>query len=529
MNDYTAPTLTHRQIQIVFGSLMLGILLAALDQTVLATALPTIVGEFSGIDHLSWVITSYLLTSTATVPLYGKLSDLYGRKRLFQISIITFVVGSMLSGASQSLNQLIIFRGLQGIGAGGIMTLAMAIVGDILPPRERGRYMGYFGIVFASSSIMGPLLGGVFVDQLSWRWVFYINVPLGALSVFVASKVLQMKTEKRKVQIDFLGAGLIAAAVSSVLLATTWGGNEHAWDSPTIIGLFGGGLLLMVLFVIQESRAPEPILPLRLFVNKVFAIGDSLTVIIGLTMFGATAFMPVYMQVVKGVSATDSGLHMLPMSMGAVTMSWFSGRMITQTGRYRIYPIVGTALLAAGIFLMSGIDQHTSFLQISIQLAMLGAGMGLTMQVVVLAIQNAVEHKDLGAATASTSFFRSMGGAFGVAIFGAVLTNRLNHYLAQYLTPAQLESVDPSQLRSSPEVLRSLPADVHLGVIESFAHSVDTIFLVAAPCALLAFFLALMLPELPLRSRAPQPKQTESGATPAALEAERVPVVAMMD
>ncbi|MGE0057671.1 MAG: MDR family MFS transporter [Dehalococcoidia bacterium] len=528
MNDYTAPTLTHRQIQIVFGSLMLGMLLAALDQTVLATALPTIVGEFSGIDHLSWVITSYLLTSTATVPLYGKLSDLYGRKLLFQISIVTFVIGSMLSGAAQSLDQLIIFRGLQGIGAGGIMTLAMAIVGDILPPRERGRYMGYFGIVFASSSIMGPLLGGLFVDHLSWRWVFYINVPLGVLSVFVASKVLKMKPAKRKVQIDFLGAGLIAAAVSCILLATTWGGNEHAWDSPTIVGLFGGGVLLFALFVLQESRAPEPILPLSLFRNRVFSTGNSITMIVGITMFGATAFLPLYMQVVKGVSATESGLHMLPMSFGAVTMSWFSGRMITQTGRYKIFPIVGTSLLAAGMFMMSRIGENTSFLLISVQLAMLGCGMGLMMQVVVLAIQNAVDYKDMGAATASTGFFRSMGGAFGVAIFGAVLTNRLNHFLPKYLTPEELASVDTSQLRASPEVLRSLPADIHSGVIEAFAHSIDTIFLVAAPLALVALLMAIRLPELPLRSRAPQPKQADPGAASAGPEAERIPAVAAM-
>jgi EmrB/QacA subfamily drug resistance transporter len=527
VNDYAAPQLTHRQIQIVFGSLMLGILLAALDQTVLATALPTIVGEFSGIDHLSWVITSYLLTSTATVPLYGKLSDIYGRKLLFQVSIITFVVGSMLSGASQSLNQLILFRGLQGIGAGGIMTLAMAIVGDILPPRERGRYMGYFGIVFASSSIMGPLLGGVFVDQLNWRWVFYINVPLGVLSVFVASKVLKMKAERRKVQIDFLGAGLIAAAVSCILLATTWGGNEYAWESPTIIGLFGGGALLLLLFVAQEARAAEPILPLPLFVNKVFALGNSLTLLIGLTMFGATAFMPIYMQVVKGVSATDSGLHMLPMSLGAVTMSWFSGRMITQSGRYRIFPIVGTALLATGMFLMTRIDEDTSFVQISLYLAMLGSGMGLTMQVVVLAIQNAVDYKDLGTATASTSFFRSMGGAFGVAIFGAVLTNRLNHFLTQYLTPAQLNSIDPNELRSSPEVLRSLPPDVHLSVIEAFARSIDTIFLFAMPFAVGGFLLAWLLPELPLRSRAPQGRAAEPAA--AGVEGDRIPLAAIVD
>ena len=528
MNDYTAPQLTHRQIQIVFGALMLGILLAALDQTVLATALPTIVGEFSGIDHLSWVITAYLLTSTATVPLYGKLSDLYGRKPLFQIAICIFVLGSVLSGAAQSMNQLILFRGLQGVGAGGIMTLAMAIVGDILPARERGRYMGYFGIVFASSSIMGPLLGGVFVDQLSWRWVFYINVPLGALSVFVASRVLKMKHEPRKVQIDYLGAALIAASVSCILLGTTWGGNEHAWDSPTILGLFGGGAVLFVLFVLQELRAPEPIMPMDLFKNRVFSIGNGITLMTGMTMFGATAFLPIYMQVVKGVSATSSGLHMLPMSFGAVTMSFFSGRMITSTGRYRIYPIAGTALLTAGMFLMSRIDEHTTFLQLSIQLAMIGMGMGLMMQVVVLAIQNAVDHKDLGAATASTGFFRSMGGAFGVAIFGAVLTNRLNYYLPRFLTPEELNSVDASQLRSSPEVLQSLPAEINAGVVEAFANSIQAIFLYAAPLALACFILAVLLPELPLRTRGPQqrPARNDAGAEP---EQPRAPVPAMTE
>lgn len=529
MNDHApvAPQLTHRQIQVVFGSLMLGILLAALDQTVLATALPTIVGEFSGLDHLSWVITAYMLTSTATVPLYGKLSDIFGRKPLFQIAIVTFVVGSMLSGAAQSMMQLIMFRGLQGIGAGGIMTLAMAIVGDILPPRERGRYMGYFGIVFASSSIMGPLLGGLFVDHLSWRWVFYINVPLGFLSVVVASRVLTLHHEKREVKIDFLGAGLIAAAVSCILLATSWGGNEYAWGSATILGLFGGGLLLLVLFVLQEMRAPEPILPLKLFQNRVFVNGNAITLLLGLVMFGATAFLPVYMQVVKGVSATSSGLHMLPMSFGVVAMSWFSGRMITKTGRYKIYPIAGTVLFATGMFLMTQIDQHTSFVMLSVYLAMLGLGMGLIMQVVVLAIQNAVDHRDLGAATASTSFFRSMGGALGVAIFGAVLTNRLNYYLPKYVPAEDLASIDTSALRGSPEMMRELPANINTGVIEAFAHSIDSIFLAAAPLAVLCFFLALALPELPLRGGGrfgPPSQQSGSGQAKETMGREALPI-----
>lgn len=528
MNPYAEPQLSHRQIQIVFGALMLGILLAALDQTVLATALPTIVGEFSGIDRLSWVITAYLLTSTATVPLYGKLSDLYGRKPLFQISIGIFVLGSVLSGASQSMEQLILFRGLQGIGAGGIMTLAMAIVGDILPPRERGRYMGYFGIVFASSSIMGPLLGGLFVDHLTWRWVFFINVPLGALSVFVASRVLKMRHEKRRVQIDYPGAALIAASVTCILLATTWGGNEYPWASATILGLFGGGALLLVLFVMQELRAPEPILPMTLFKNRVFATGNSMTLLMGMCMFGATAFMPLYMQVVKGVSATSSGLHMLPMSMGAVTMSWFSGRMITKTGRYRMFPIAGTTLLVAGLALMTQIDQNTSFVLVSLQLLMLGCGMGLMMQVVVLAIQNAVDHRDLGAATASTGFFRSMGGAFGVAAFGAVLANRLNVYLPRYLTPEELSSVDTTQLRGSPEMLRALPTDINTGVVEAFAHSIQHIFIYAVPLAVVCLVLAWLLPELPLRSRGPQQRPAQ-GEQPGAGEGPRAPIAAMMD
>ena len=354
------------------------------------------------------------------------------------------------------MNQLIAFRGLQGVGAGGIMTLAMAIVGDILPPRERGRYMGYFGIVFASSSIMGPLLGGLFVDHLSWRWVFYINVPLGALSVFVASRVLKMKHEQRAVKIDYLGAALIAAASAASFwrrpgAATSTPGTRR--PSSVSSGRCGTARAVRPAGV-AGSGADSPPDSVQ---EPLFAIGNGITLMTGMTMFGATAFLPIYMQVVKGVSATSSGLHMLPMSFGAVTMSWFSGRMITQTGRYRIYPIAGTILLTAGMLMMSQIDENTSFLLLSIQLAMIGSGMGLMMQVVVLAIQNAVDHKDLGAATASTGFFRSMGGAFGVAIFGAILTNRLNHYLPQYLTPEQLASVDPQELRSSPEVLRSLP------------------------------------------------------------------------
>jgi len=483
----------------VFSGLMLGMLLAALDQTIVATALPTIVGELGGLEHLSWVITAYLLTSTISMPLYGKLSDIYGRKLLFQFAIATFLVGSLLSGLAHSMLQLVAFRGVQGLGAGGIMIMAQAIIGDIISPRERGRYQGYMGSVFALSSVAGPLLGGLFTDHLSWRWVFYINLPLGVLALFVSMSVLRIPFRRLEHRIDYLGSALMIGGVSCLLLLTTWGGTQYAWSSPTIMGLGFAGVILLLLFLMQERRAPEPVLPLRLFSERIVSAGSVVMFIVGLALFGAVAYLPLYLQVVKGTSATISGLRMIPLMIGVVSTSIISGQIITRIGRYRVFPIIGTAVMLLGLYLLSRLDTGTGLIETSAYMLVLGIGLGMVMQVIVLAVQNAVEHRDLGAATASVNLSRSMGSAFGVAIFGSILNNRLDYHLPRLVPSDVLGNLDPRVLTSSPEQLRALPGPVLDGVVEAFARSLHTVFLWAVPVALIAFLAAWFLREIPLR------------------------------
>jgi len=494
--------LSHREVLIVFSSLMLGMLLAALDQTIVSTALPTIVGELGGLEHLSWVITAYLLASTTSMPLYGKFSDLYGRKVLFQFAIAVFLVGSLLSGLSQSMLQLVLFRGVQGLGAGGIMIMAQAIIGDITSPRERGRYQGYIGTVFAVSSVAGPLLGGLFTDHLSWRWVFYINLPLGALALYVTMAVLRIPFRRQEHRIDYLGSALMIGGVSCLLLLTTWGGTEYAWFSPEIMSLAFAGVVLLVLFLLQEQRALEPVLPLRLFSERIVSAGSVVMFILGLAMFGAVAYLPLYLQVVKGASATISGLRMLPLMIGVVSASIASGQIITRVGRYRVFPIIGTAVMLVGLYLLSRLDTGSSLLETSAYMLVLGIGLGMIMQVIVLAVQNAVEHRDLGAATASVNFFRSIGAAFGVAIFGSILNNRLDHYLPRLVPSDILGNLDRAALTAAPAQLRALPGPVLDGVVEAFARSLHTVFLWAVPVALVAFLAAWFLREIPLRQYA---------------------------
>jgi EmrB/QacA subfamily drug resistance transporter len=366
--------LTHRQVLIVLSGLMLGMLLAALDQTIVATALPTIVSELGGINHLSWVVTAYLLASTSSTPLYGKISDLYGRKGVFQAAIVIFLIGSALSGLAQNMGELIAFRALQGLGAGGLMALAMAIIGDIVSPRERGRYQAYMGAVFAFASVAGPLLGGFFVDHLSWRWVFYINLPVGAVALVVTSVVLDLPFHRGRRAIDFLGAGLLVGSVTSILLVTVWGGDQYAWTSPEIIGLTVAGLVLLGLFLARERRAPEPVLPLELFRDEVFSVGSALLFIQGLVMFGAIVFLPLYFQVVKGASATMSRLLLVPLMARVLTSSIGSGRLISRSGRYKLFPIVGTALCTIGMLLFSRLDADSSLTESSLYMLVLGLG-----------------------------------------------------------------------------------------------------------------------------------------------------------
>lgn len=518
--------LTHREVLIVFSGIMLGMLLAALDQTIVSTALPTIVGDFGGLQHLSWVITAYLLTSTASVPLYGKLSDLYGRKIMFQFAIVVFLFGSLLSGASQSMLQLILFRGVQGLGGGGIMAMAMAIIGDIVAPRERGRYQGYTGGVFALASVVGPLLGGVFTDQLTWRWVFYINLPLGILALVVTSAVLKLPYRRVEHRIDYLGSVLMVSGVSCLLLVASWGGTQYDWMSMQIIGLAVAGVIFTGLFVLQERRAAEPLLPLRLFGNRIFSVSSAIGLVVGATMFGAIAFLPVYFQVVKGVSATSSGLRLIPLMVGLVAASVGSGRIISETGRYRVFPIVGMAIVSVGLFLLSRVGVTTGMLEISAYMLILGVGVGLVMQVIVLAVQNAVDHKDLGTATASVNFFRSMGSAFGVAIFGSILTNRLDYNLPRLLPSGTNGSFKAGRLLgSTPDQLRALPASVHAAAIEAFSMSLHTMFLWVVPVAVVGFALTGLLREIPLRDAAHV--GSDSATEPAGLHVEDTPFEAL--
>ncbi|MEP6642611.1 MAG: MDR family MFS transporter [Gaiellales bacterium] len=492
---------SHRQIMVIMSGLMLGMLLAALDQTIVATALPTIVGDLGGLNHLSWVVTAYLVASTVTTPLYGKFSDFYGRKRTFQFAIVVFLFGSALAGLSQSMIELIAFRGLQGIGAGGLMTLAMTIIGDVVPPRQRGRYQGYMGAVFALASVIGPLLGGFFVDQLSWRWVFYVNIPVGAVALVVTSIVLDLSYTRMVHRIDYAGTVLLVSAVGSILLAVTWGGTQYAWGSPIIITLGVVGAILMVAFVAVERRAAEPVLPLYLFKNRVFAVSTATMFIVGLAMFGGIIYLPLFLQVVGGKSATSAGLLLLPLILGIVFTSIISGRVISRTGRYKAFPVVGMLVMSLGLYLLSTMGPTTTAASAGVYMVVLGLGLGMVMQVLVLAVQNAVERRDLGTATGAATFLRSMGGSFGVALFGAVLSNRLATNLANMLPGGHLPAgVSESTLRGSPKVILSLPPGVRSIVIDAFARSIDTVFLAAVPIALAGFAITLLLRELPLRS-----------------------------
>ncbi|MFF3915680.1 DHA2 family efflux MFS transporter permease subunit [Streptomyces sp. NPDC001852] len=493
------------------GALLLGLLLAALDQTIVATALPTIVSDLGGLEHLSWVVTAYLLASTAATPLWGKLGDQYGRKRLFQAAIVIFLVGSALCGMAQNMPELIGFRALQGLGGGGLMVLSMAIVGDIVPPRERGRYQGLFGAVFGATSVLGPLLGGLLTEQLSWRWVFYVNLPVGVVALAVIATALQIPRRTAHHVIDYLGTVLIASVATCLVLVASLGGTTWAWGSTPITGLAGLGVLLAVAFVAVERRAAEPVLPLKLFGIRTFTLAAVISFIVGFAMFGAMTYLPTFLQVVHGISPTLSGVHMLPMVVGLLLSSTISGQIVSRTGRWKVFPLAGTAVTTIGLLLLHRLDEHSSTAVMSVYFFVFGLGLGLVMQVLVLIVQNAVSYEDLGVATSGATFFRSIGASFGVAIFGTVFASRLGDKLAAALRGVSLPpGMSANALKSDPRGIAGLPPALRPAALHAYASAITDVFLYAAPVALLGFLLAWFLKEDPLRGSVTAPDASET-------------------
>jgi EmrB/QacA subfamily drug resistance transporter len=508
--------LSHKQILVVMGGLMVGMFLSALDQSIVGTALPRITSDLGGLDKLSWVVTAYLLTATASTPLWGKISDLYGRRLLFQIGIVTFLVGSLLAGFSANIEQLIAFRAVQGLGGGGLMALAMATIGDVIPPRERGRYQGYFAAVFGTSSVLGPVLGGWFADGPGWEWIFFMNIPIGLVALVITSAALKIPHVRRDHRIDYLGAAVVVASVSAILLYTAWAGPDLGWTSGTGLALLVGGLLLAVLFVVVENRAAEPIIPMRLFSNSIFSISNLFGFLIGVAMFGAMIFIPVYLQVVDGMSPTRSGLAMIPMVVGIFTTSIFAGQMMTKTGRYKVFPILGAAIVVGALFMLSSLDADSPYWFAGLAMYIMGMGLGFTMQVLITVVQNSVDRSDMGVATSSVAFFRQMGGSFGTALFGAILSSRLAVHMTDALAGAPrgavpAEGADVDGLANDVQAIAALPEPMHGLVTGAFSAALSDMFLTAVPLVLVALAVAFFIKEMPLAERSAPGTGTGTG------------------
>ena len=491
--------LAHRQVLVAFSGLVLVMLLAALDSTIVSTALPTIVGELGGLDHLAWVVTAYLLAQTVVTPVYGKLGDLYGRKIVLQSATVLFLVGSMLCGLSQNMTELILFRAIQGLGGGGLTVTTQATVGDIVAPIDRGRYQGIFGAVYGLASIAGPLLGGYFTTHLSWRWIFYINLPFGILALFVLGTTLPSQTERVSHAIDYWGALLLAAFLTAVTLMSDFGGTTYPWSSPVMIAIVAVVAVSLAGFVVVERSAVEPVIPLRLFGNRTFALTSVIGLIVGFALFGSVTYLPVFLQVVRGASPTSSGLQMLPMMAGMLTASIASGHLISRTGRYKIFPVIGTAVATGGLALLSRVSVTTTTMTTSIAMLVLGLGIGMVMQVLVIAVQNSVEYRDLGVATSGATLFRLVGGSLGTALLGAVFAARLASNLAQSAAAGGAGGIAPTGSGMSVGDLAGLAPAARAVYTHAFAAALGTVFLIAAATAAVGFVLTLFLPEQPLR------------------------------